>query len=164
MTAYGVTGVRRHHSTKVCIELYADMIAHRILPEFYLIFNLAVGGSNAYFPSFTGNRPWTDNASTSSLEFWNARSSQWGPTWTNTSFQIDKVSVWELCTPEIRGWNYVGCYTDSLSSRQMSHLRKDYDNNTLQSCLNYCQDLGMAYAGLQFAVVCSYDCHFCSQF
>ncbi|KAM3067192.1 hypothetical protein ACMFMG_005440 [Clarireedia jacksonii] len=47
---------------------------------FYLILNVAVGGTNGYFPDKVGNKPWGDASLTAPLEFWNA-SSQWGPTW-----------------------------------------------------------------------------------
>ncbi|CAD6448760.1 84755455-ab05-4b84-aba7-01394a00b53e [Sclerotinia trifoliorum] len=47
---------------------------------FYLILNVAVGGTNGYFPDKVGNKPWGDASLTAPAEFWNA-SSQWGPTW-----------------------------------------------------------------------------------
>jgi len=47
---------------------------------FYLILNVAVGGTNGYFPDKVGNKPWGDASITAPAEFWNA-SSQWAPTW-----------------------------------------------------------------------------------
>jgi hypothetical protein len=70
--------------------------------EFYLILNVAVGGTNGYWPDTVGNKPWADGqfakrsfacetltdifilrlagSDTAQLEFWKAKS-QWLPTW-----------------------------------------------------------------------------------
>ncbi|KAI8800412.1 concanavalin A-like lectin/glucanase domain-containing protein [Cladochytrium replicatum] len=48
--------------------------------EFYLIMNVAVGGTNTYFPDGVGGKPWSTTSSTAARDFWNARSS-WLPTW-----------------------------------------------------------------------------------
>lgn len=48
--------------------------------EFYLILNVAVGGTNGYFPDQVGNKPWGNESPTAQLQFWNA-SGIWGPTW-----------------------------------------------------------------------------------
>ncbi|XP_052891048.1 beta-1,3-glucan-binding protein-like isoform X2 [Anopheles moucheti] len=76
--------------------------------EFYIIMNLAVGGTNGYFPDVppatNGNsgKPWSNTSPTAARDFWNARSS-WLPTWRMTdnrgkqsSLQIDHVRVWAL--------------------------------------------------------------------
>uniref|UniRef100_A0A8W7Q572 GH16 domain-containing protein n=1 Tax=Anopheles coluzzii TaxID=1518534 RepID=A0A8W7Q572_ANOCL len=76
--------------------------------EFYIIMNLAVGGTNGYFPDVppasNGNRgkPWSNNSPTAARDFWNGRNS-WLPTWRMTdnrgkdsSLQIDYVRVWAL--------------------------------------------------------------------
>jgi len=41
--------------------------------EFHLILNMAVGGTNAYFPDGVGGKPWTDADPHSVNAFWNAR-------------------------------------------------------------------------------------------
>jgi beta-glucanase (GH16 family) len=41
--------------------------------EFYLIFNLAVGGTNGYFPEGQGGKPWSDTDSHSVNAFYNAK-------------------------------------------------------------------------------------------
>lgn len=68
--------------------------------EFYLIINLAVGGTNGYFPDNLGNKPWNNLSPHAVNEFWNQRDSQWGPTWNSTSegasFKIDSVKVWSV--------------------------------------------------------------------
>jgi hypothetical protein len=48
--------------------------------EFYLILNVAVGGTNGYFPDGVGNKPWADGSPTAPLEFWQAKDA-WLPTW-----------------------------------------------------------------------------------
>jgi len=59
--------------------------------EFYMIFNVAVGGTNGFFPD--GNhyggttKPWANTSPQAAEDFWNARSA-WGATW-----QDDKVGM-----------------------------------------------------------------------
>ncbi|KAJ3165475.1 hypothetical protein HK101_000230, partial [Irineochytrium annulatum] len=56
--------------------------------EFYLIMNVAVGGTNGYFPGATWN-----GSPHAALDFWNAKSS-WGPTWQGegVAMKVDKVT------------------------------------------------------------------------
>jgi len=62
--------------------------------EYYLIFNLAVGGSNSYFPDGTGNKPWTNTDPHAVNAFWNSKD-QWFSTWNGDSaaLQIDWIRV-----------------------------------------------------------------------
>ncbi|EMC92656.1 glycoside hydrolase family 16 protein, partial [Baudoinia panamericana UAMH 10762] len=48
--------------------------------SFFLILNVAVGGTNGYFVDGVGNKPWGDAALTAPLEFWKAKD-VWLPTW-----------------------------------------------------------------------------------
>ena len=69
--------------------------------EFYIIINLAVGGTNGYFPENIGNKPWKNNNDPfqSMKDFWDSRD-QWLPTWKNNSDRalvIDYVKIWDLC-------------------------------------------------------------------
>lgn len=48
--------------------------------EFHLILNLAIGGTNGYFPDGQGGKPWADGDSHSVNAFWNAKGA-WYPTW-----------------------------------------------------------------------------------
>ena len=65
--------------------------------EFYLIFNLAVGGSNAYFPDGQGGKPWTNQDPHAPNSFYNAKG-QWYQTWNgeDAALQIDWVRVFSL--------------------------------------------------------------------
>jgi len=65
--------------------------------EFYLIINLAVGGTIGYFKDGVGGKPWSDSSSRASSDFWDNKGSWW-PTWSETgsTFQIDSVKVWDL--------------------------------------------------------------------
>lgn len=64
--------------------------------EFYLIINLAVGGTNGYFPNGVAGKPWSDQSQRASSEFYDNKG-QWFPTWGEQSiFQIDSVKVWDL--------------------------------------------------------------------
>ncbi|XP_050682164.1 beta-1,3-glucan-binding protein-like isoform X1 [Leptidea sinapis] len=73
--------------------------------KFYLIINVAVGGTNGYFPDSATNpspKPWKDSSTTAATDFWKSRDA-WLPTWNldknngwDASLQIDYVKVWAL--------------------------------------------------------------------
>ncbi|XP_055374595.1 beta-1,3-glucan-binding protein-like isoform X2 [Condylostylus longicornis] len=73
--------------------------------EFYIIINLAVGGTNGYFPDSAENpnpKPWLNSSPHALTDFWDGRSN-WLSTWnydnkTNNDrdFQIDYVRVYAL--------------------------------------------------------------------
>jgi hypothetical protein len=48
--------------------------------KFYLILNVAVGGTNGYFKDGYGNKPWGDASETAPASFWNAENI-WLQTW-----------------------------------------------------------------------------------
>jgi hypothetical protein len=58
--------------------------------NFYLIFNLAVGGTNGYFPDGEGGKMWTDDSTTAFADFNNALPMT---TWTDPSLQIRSVVI-----------------------------------------------------------------------
>lgn len=65
--------------------------------EFYLIFNLAVGGTNGYFPDGVGGKPWSDTSTTAFMEFNNALPTviqTWGEG-NEAALQIRSVNVWQ---------------------------------------------------------------------
>lgn len=59
--------------------------------RFFLLINLAVGGTSTFFPDGFG-KPWNNTSPNAINHFYNARDS-WFPTW-NQTFQIDSVRVW----------------------------------------------------------------------
>ena len=64
--------------------------------KFYLILNLAVGGTNGYFKDGVAAKPWSDTSQRASSEFYDNKG-QWWPTWGDrSSFQIDSVKMWDL--------------------------------------------------------------------
>lgn len=69
--------------------------------QFYLIINLAVGGTNGFFPDGVHNggysKPWRNSDSNGPEKFWKAKD-LWYPTWKgdDASFQIDSVRMWQL--------------------------------------------------------------------
>jgi beta-glucanase (GH16 family) len=72
--------------------------------DFYLIMNVAVGGTNAYFPDGQCGKPWTNTDSRSANTFWNTKD-QWYPTWNypathQSAMKIDSVKVWSLDSTE----------------------------------------------------------------
>jgi len=71
--------------------------------EFYVIMNLAAGGTN-YFADDAENhpsgKPWRNTSPTAFSDFWNARS-QWLPTWnlqdgTSANLAVDYIRIWAL--------------------------------------------------------------------
>lgn len=63
--------------------------------EFYLILNVAVGGTNGWFKDGASGKPWVDTSATASKDFWDARS-QWQPTWEERGQMIiKKVQMWQ---------------------------------------------------------------------
>jgi len=66
--------------------------------KFYLIFNLAVGGTNGYFPDGMGGKPWVDSSTTAFQDFNNALHTTVLPTWgagNDAALQIRSVKVWQ---------------------------------------------------------------------
>lgn len=63
--------------------------------NFYLIFNLAVGGTNGYFPDGVGGKPWVDSSTHAYQDFYNAMPTV-VQTWDgdDSALQIRKVTVW----------------------------------------------------------------------
>uniref|UniRef100_A0A7S2TPW5 GH16 domain-containing protein n=1 Tax=Lotharella oceanica TaxID=641309 RepID=A0A7S2TPW5_9EUKA len=91
--------------------------------EFYLIFNLAVGGTagvgpQGFFPDGLGNKPWTNTDLTSAKDFIAAKD-DWLPTWSkngshgqigeSAALRIDSVNVWGF--EGISTWTYHNNYT-----------------------------------------------------
>jgi hypothetical protein len=62
--------------------------------EYFIIFNVAVGGVNGYFPD-RGAKPWRNNSPRASGEFWDNKV-KWMNTWKGdlTAMKIDYVKVW----------------------------------------------------------------------
>ncbi|KAI1766720.1 glycoside hydrolase family 16 protein [Hypoxylon sp. FL1150] len=64
--------------------------------EFYLILNVAVGGTNGWFEDAKSGKPWIDGSPNAKKDFWNSRSS-WFPTWTNPAMEVSQVTMWQQC-------------------------------------------------------------------
>ncbi|XP_042863604.1 beta-1,3-glucan-binding protein isoform X2 [Penaeus japonicus] len=75
--------------------------------KFYLVLNVAVGGTNGFFPDDIGPKPWSNLSPTAFLDFWNARN-EWLPTWQagesriseGAAMQVDYVRVWKMESAE----------------------------------------------------------------
>ena len=63
---------------------------------FYLILNVAVGGTNGWFEDGASGKPWLDASVNAKKDFWNAQDS-WFPTWTSPSMEVSKVMMWQQC-------------------------------------------------------------------
>lgn len=78
--------------------------------KFYLIFNVAVGGTNGYFPDNLPGKPWSNKEPTAMKSFWNARDG-WAKTWgdlnnpndVTNALVIDSVKVWSAAGTKYEG-------------------------------------------------------------
>ncbi|KAG9248648.1 putative beta-1,3-glucan-binding protein [Calycina marina] len=67
--------------------------------EFYLILNVAVGGTNSWFEDGKDGKPWVDYAPMAKKDFWNTRDT-WYPTWEAEGagqMEVSKVEIWQQC-------------------------------------------------------------------
>ncbi|KAK0462851.1 GH16 beta-1,3-glucan recognition protein [Desarmillaria tabescens] len=68
--------------------------------RFYLILNVAIGGTNGWFEDGYGDKPWLDGSSTAMRDFYNKKDT-WYATWPEDveqrAFVIDSVKMWERC-------------------------------------------------------------------
>lgn len=68
--------------------------------EFYLVIDLAVGGTSGWFPDSVGGKPWYDGSASAMRDF-ASKYEQWTATWPSNpderAFRIDYVKMWNLC-------------------------------------------------------------------
>lgn len=64
--------------------------------EFYLIINLAVGGTNGWFEDGKSGKPWDDLSESARKDFWNARE-MWYPTWVQPQLEVSRVKILQQC-------------------------------------------------------------------
>lgn len=70
--------------------------------SFYLILNVAVGGTNGWFDDGVEGKPWVDASPTAKRDFWNANE-EWWPTWQEDGqMAVKSVKIWQQ-----KGYN--GC-------------------------------------------------------
>ena len=63
--------------------------------DFYLILNVAVGGTNGWFEDGKSGKPWVDASPTAPSQFWKAQD-QWLPTWKdNGQMTVKSVKMWQ---------------------------------------------------------------------
>lgn len=63
--------------------------------DFYLVLNVAVGGTNGWFKDGKSGKPWLDGSPTAKLDFWRARE-QWFPTWQDRGWmEVKRVKMWQ---------------------------------------------------------------------
>lgn len=64
--------------------------------DFYLILNVAVGGTNGWFEDGKSSKPWFDNSPSAAKDFWNAQN-EWYPTWTYPQMEVKRVVIKQQC-------------------------------------------------------------------
>ncbi|KKY22753.1 putative beta-glucan-binding protein [Phaeomoniella chlamydospora] len=63
--------------------------------DFYLIINVAVGGTNGWFDDGKSGKPWVDASTTAKRDFWQAKDT-WYPTWEkNGQMTVKSVKMWQ---------------------------------------------------------------------
>lgn len=65
--------------------------------EFYLILNVAVGGTNGFFPDNVGRKPWVNGAKNARWAFWEAKD-RWLPSWgqgDEKGMTVRRVRMWQ---------------------------------------------------------------------
>ena len=83
------------------IDPWASTIDHNAPfdQEFFLILNVAVGGTNGFWPDLVGDKPWNNASPTAPLEFWKA-SPLWLRTWgegDTKGMTVKSVKVYKPC-------------------------------------------------------------------
>ncbi|KAJ3488610.1 hypothetical protein NLI96_g2713 [Meripilus lineatus] len=67
---------------------------------FYLVLDVAVGGTNGWFPDGLGDKPWLDGSLTAMRDFAKAQN-EWYATWPENiaerAMVVDSVKMWQLC-------------------------------------------------------------------
>ncbi|KAF3901604.1 Beta-glucanase [Orbilia brochopaga] len=67
--------------------------------KFYLIMNVAVGGTNGWFEDGIDGKPWVDASPNARKDFWNARN-VWAADWSkndNHAMAVKTVKMWQQC-------------------------------------------------------------------
>ncbi|KAI9457220.1 glycoside hydrolase family 16 protein [Lactarius psammicola] len=67
---------------------------------FYLILDVAVGGTNGWFPDGAGNKPWL-NGAINAMQLFAQSQDKWSQTWPQSeddrAMRVDYVKMWEQC-------------------------------------------------------------------
>jgi beta-glucanase (GH16 family) len=64
--------------------------------EFYLIINLAVGGTNGWFEDGKAGKPWLNTSPNAKKDFWEARE-QWYSTWKQPQLEVKHIKMLKQC-------------------------------------------------------------------
>jgi len=87
-------------STQVVVEKIYQTPSAPFDQNFYLILDLAAGGTSGWFPDNVGGKPWYDGSATAMSDFAHAQNT-WYSTWPSNAadraFRIDYVRMWSLC-------------------------------------------------------------------
>jgi hypothetical protein len=63
---------------------------------FFLILNVAVGGTNGWFEDNNSEKPWLNASPNAKKDFWLAKD-RWFPTWTHPQMEVSRVKMWQQC-------------------------------------------------------------------
>ncbi|KAK7415212.1 hypothetical protein QQX98_006059 [Neonectria punicea] len=63
---------------------------------FYLVMDLAVGGTNGWFEDLKSGKPWVDDSPSAKKDFWGARD-EWYPTWKSPTLEVSRVVMSQQC-------------------------------------------------------------------
>lgn len=66
--------------------------------DFYLILNVAIGGTNGYFADRVGGKPWSNGVGRdAAMKQFHDSQTQWYPTWTQPDMIVDSVKMYKTC-------------------------------------------------------------------
>ena len=96
--------------TSAGVETYIDdvMVANKTLDatdeQFYLVLNVAVGGTSQYFPNERCDKSWSIGQFDAVNAFWNNRE-QWQPSWEGdaAAMKIDHIRVYPYGADALAG-------------------------------------------------------------
>jgi hypothetical protein len=91
--------------------------------QFFIIFNVAVGGVSGYFPDTFPNKPWSDKSSTAAADFW-ANRAQWLPSWGDVNSDenamvIDWIRVYSVPTSQ---YKQLGRYAEGMQAKRLNEM------------------------------------------
>ena len=96
-------GTTQHITAESVLHILT--MAFSPLFQFFFILNVAVGGTNGYFPdgwtNANGPKPWSNESPTAHKDFWLAKN-DWYPTWNpdqndgeDAALKINYIRVWK---------------------------------------------------------------------
>lgn len=78
----------------------------------------------------------------------------------NNGVYPDTIALFQTATNRTATWSFLGCYTDSVSARTLSHkitVAGGSSKTTVESCEAVCHAAGYSLAGVEYSRECYCD-------